>query len=203
MFTGIVETIGEVLKVIKVGSNLELVVQSTVSKELRVDQSVAHNGVCLTVTKVVDDSYTVIVVDETLQKTSFKHIEIGTKLNLERSMVAGGRLDGHVVQGHVDQTGVCIQRSSKEGSYKYTFQYDRSISNNLTVEKGSICVNGISLTVIDSKEDTFSVEIIPYTFEHTTIKDIEVGDLVNLEFDILGKYLTKLFERQQRELPNS
>lgn len=194
MFSGIVETLGEVIELKKEQSNLHLTLRSEFSKDLKIDQSVAHNGVCLTVIKINDNLYTVTAIDETLQKTNLGYLKAGDKVNLERCLRLGDRLDGHIVQGHVDQTGTCIDVKQSDGSWIFTFEYDGS-SGNVTVEKGSICVNGVSLTVVNSKTNTFSVCIIPYTFDHTNFNSIQVGTIVNLEFDILGKYISKLMPK--------
>ncbi|RZK17818.1 MAG: riboflavin synthase, partial [Flavobacterium sp.] len=154
----------------------------------------AHNGVCLTVVALYDDSHTVTAIDETLQKTNLNNLHLGSKINLERCMQMNGRLDGHIVQGHVDQTAVCVKQAELDGSWEYRFKYDAS-QGNVTVEKGSVCVNGISLTVVGSEDDEFSVFVIPYTYEHTNLQEVNVGDTVNLEFDIIGKYVAKLFKR--------
>lgn len=191
MFTGIIETLGTVTQIEKEQGNLHLTVKSAISHELKIDQSVAHNGVCLTVVKLVDDEHTVTAIDETLQKSNIGHLKVGDLVNLERCMQMNGRLDGHIVQGHVDQTAICTHVNETDGSWVYTFQYDDS-KGNVTVEKGSACVNGISLTVVNSGDDTFSVAIIPYTYEHTNLQNVKVGDTVNLEFDIIGKYVAKL-----------
>lgn len=194
MFSGIVETLGEVIELKKEQSNLHITLRSEFSKDLKIDQSVAHNGVCLTVVNVKDDQYTVTAIDETLQKTNLGYLKVGGKVNLERCLRLGDRLDGHIVQGHVDQTGVCIDVKQSDGSWIFTFEYDGA-KGNVTVEKGSICVNGVSLTVVNSKTNTFSVCIIPYTFDHTNFNSIQVGTIVNLEFDILGKYISKLMPK--------
>ena len=191
MFTGIIETLGTVTQIEKEQGNLQITVKSAISHELKIDQSVAHNGVCLTVVKLVDDEHTVTAIDETLQKSNIGHLKVGDLVNLERCMQMNGRLDGHIVQGHVDQTAICTHVNETDGSWVYTFQYDES-KGNVTVEKGSACVNGISLTVVNSGDDTFSVAIIPYTYEHTNLQNVKVGDTVNLEFDIIGKYVAKL-----------
>ncbi|MBD3748182.1 MAG: riboflavin synthase [Sphingobacteriales bacterium] len=191
MFTGIIETLGKVTQLKKEQGNLHISVQSLISPELKIDQSVAHNGVCLTVVALNQDSHTVTAIDETLQKTNLGELKVGDLMNLERCMQMNGRLDGHIVQGHVDQTAECIDLKETDGSWIFTFQYDTS-KGNVTVEKGSICVNGISLTVVNSGDDTFSVAIIPYTFEHTNLQNIKPGDIVNLEFDIIGKYVAKM-----------
>jgi riboflavin synthase len=194
MFTGIIEAIGEVVAFKKEGSNIHFSVKSAISNELKIDQSVAHNGVCLTVVDVSGDLYTVTAVKETLEKSNLGFLNIGSKVNLERSVKIGDRLDGHMVQGHVDQTGICQQTQDESGSYILTFEYEPS--NNMTVEKGSVCVNGVSLTVINSKDNSFSVAIIPYTFEHTNLHMIKAGSVVNIEFDILGKYISKMFIKE-------
>ena len=185
---------GGISAITQEGSNVHFTIQSPISKELKIDQSVAHNGVCLTVVAVENGSHTVTAIEETLQKTDLGTWKLDTKINLERCMQMNGRLDGHIVQGHVDQTAVCIKRAELDGSWEYRFKYDPG-KGNVTVEKGSICVNGISLTVVGSADDEFSVFIIPYTHEHTNLQDVYVDDLVNLEFDIIGKYVAKLFKR--------
>jgi riboflavin synthase len=192
MFTGIVETTGIVSAIEAEGTNLTFRIESTVSPELTIDQSVSHNGVCLTVTSVADGSYTVTAVDETLKKTSMGQLKPGDLVNLERCMPANGRFDGHIVQGHVDQTGVCTNVQDMNGSWLFDFQYDPALADNVTVEKGSICVNGVSLTVFNSQPDSFRVTIIPYTYEHTSFKTLKAGDTINLEFDIVGKYIKKM-----------
>ena len=194
MFTGIIETLGTVTQLQKEQSNLHITIQSAISKELKIDQSVAHNGVCLTVVAIADDYYTVTAIDETLQKSNIGDLNIGDLVNLERCMQMNGRLDGHIVQGHVDQTAICIDLQENDGSWVYTFEYNAA-NGNVTVEKGSVCVNGISLTVVNSKENSFSVAIIPYTYEHTNLQQVKVGDKVNLEFDIIGKYVAKMMGR--------
>ncbi|WP_316750596.1 riboflavin synthase [Pedobacter gandavensis] len=194
MFTGIIETLAEITAIREEGTNLHFTVKSTLSNELKIDQSVAHNGVCLTVVALTEDAYTVTAIQETLEKTNLDHLKVGSKVNLERCMQMNGRLDGHIVQGHVDQTAVCVKREELDGSWEYRFQYD-SKNGNVTVEKGSVCVNGISLTVVGSENDEFSVFIIPYTFEHTNLHQVNVGDTVNLEFDIIGKYVARLMGR--------
>lgn len=191
MFTGIIETLGEVKAIKTENTNIHFTISSAISNELKIDQSVAHNGVCLTVVALSDDSHTVTAIDETLSKTSLGNLKVGSKVNLERCMQMNGRLDGHIVQGHVDQTAKCIKREELDGSWEYRFKYDASLGN-VTVEKGSVCVNGISLTVVNSQSDEFSVFIIPYTFEHTNLHEVEVGDTVNIEFDIIGKYVARL-----------
>lgn len=191
MFTGIIETLGTVTSLRKEQENLHITVSSTISKDLKIDQSVAHNGICLTVVSQNEESHTVTAIYETLQKTNLGSIQEGSLVNLERCMQMNGRLDGHIVQGHVDQTGICMGLEEQEGSWFYTFSYDED-KGNVTVEKGSICVNGISLTVVNSKPGQFSVAIIPYTYEHTNLQSVKPGDMVNLEFDIIGKYVARL-----------
>ncbi|MGV3508922.1 MAG: riboflavin synthase [Sphingobacteriaceae bacterium] len=194
MFTGIIETLGVVKNLRQDQENLHITIESSISSELKIDQSVAHNGVCLTVIAVEDNTHTVTAIKETLLKTALGSLEIGGLTNLERCMQMNGRLDGHIVQGHVDQTAVCLNVSEVAGSWEYTFKYDPSFGN-VTVEKGSICVNGISLTVVNSKDDSFSVAIIPYTYENTNLQQVKPGDIVNLEFDIIGKYVAKLMQK--------
>ena len=191
MFTGIIETLGVVTNIKKEKENIHLTVKSDFTKELKVDQSVAHNGVCLTVVNLVKDTYTVTAIKETLEKTNIGSLKINDVVNLERGMKLGDRLDGHIVQGHVDETGICKFIKNEEGSTKFTFTYN-SKNNNITIEKGSITINGVSLTVVDSKENEFSVAIIPYTLEHTTFNSIKINDVVNLEFDVIGKYVSRL-----------
>ena len=191
MFTGIIETIGEVTNLTHEAENLHIKVKSPITSELKIDQSVAHNGVCLTVVSLDGDEYVVTAIKETLDKTNLGELKIGSSVNLERAMKLGDRLDGHIVQGHVDQKGECLSIQEMNGSWLFTFGYDNSFKN-ITIEKGSITVNGVSLTVVNSKENEFSVAIIPYTFEHTTFKDIVVGTAINLEFDVVGKYLKRL-----------
>jgi riboflavin synthase len=192
MFTGIIETTGLVSGIEAEGTNLTFRIESTLAPELKIDQSVSHNGVCLTVTSVADRSYTVTAVDETLRKTNLGHVKPGDRINLERCMPATGRFDGHIVQGHVDQTGVCTLVQDMNGSWLYDFRYDVDASDNVTVEKGSICINGVSLTVFNSEPNQFRVTIIPYTYEHTNFRELKAGDAVNLEFDIVGKYIKKM-----------
>ncbi|WP_293880877.1 MULTISPECIES: riboflavin synthase [unclassified Sphingobacterium] len=191
MFTGIIETLGKIENIEQDKSNLHFYVSSAISNELKIDQSVSHNGVCLTVVGLNNDLHQVTAIDETLQKTNLAQLKVGDLINLERCTLAGGRFDGHIVQGHVDQIASCIAKRDENGSYVFTFQYDIS-KQNITVEKGSITVNGISLTVVDSRDDQFSVAIIPYTLEHTNLQHVEVGSTVNLEFDIIGKYVSKI-----------
>ena len=194
MFTGIIETLGEVTRIRTEGSNRHYTIKSAISHELKIDQSVAHNGVCLTVVSIDTDSHTVTAIDETLHKTNLAALHEGGSVNLERCMQMNGRLDGHIVQGHVDQTAVCVKRVELDGSWEFRFRYDAA-KGNVTVEKGSVCVNGISLTVVASAENEFSVFIIPYTFEHTNLHEVQEGDEVNLEFDIIGKYVARIIGR--------
>ncbi|MDC3388367.1 riboflavin synthase [Flavobacteriaceae bacterium] len=191
MFTGIIESLGEIIKIENEGTNVHFTIKSSFTKELKIDQSVAHNGVCLTVVSINDDEYTVTAIDETLKKTNLNKLKNNDLVNLERGMRLGDRLDGHIVQGHVDQIGKCIAIVEENGSWLFTFEYD-SKNGNITIEKGSITVNGTSLTVVNSKNHEFSVAIIPYTYENTIFKNIEVGSIINLEFDVIGKYVTKL-----------
>ena len=194
MFTGIIEDLGQVISIEKDKTNYIITVQSNISKELKIDQSLAHNGVCLTVVKTNKEknSHTVVAIDETLIKSNFKDLKVGNKINLERAMKLNDRLDGHIVQGHVDQTARCINIKIENGSWVFTFEYDEISTSNITIEKGSISVNGVSLTVINSKNGEFSVAIIPYTYEHTNFGSLKIGDLVNLEFDVIGKYVARL-----------
>ncbi len=192
MFTGIIETLGIITNIKKEDTNIHFTVKSDFTSELKIDQSVAHNGVCLTVVAIKENEYVVTAIDETLQKTSLNSFNIGDHINLERGMKLGDRLDGHLVQGHVDQIGTCTKISEENGSWIYTFEYDPS-HGNVTIEKGSITVNGTSLTVVNSKDNSFSVAIIPYTYQHTNFKHLEVGKIVNLEFDLIGKYISKLY----------
>jgi riboflavin synthase len=193
MFTGIIETLGQVTNLVKEQENLHLTIKSSITNELKIDQSVAHNGVCLTVVDIKKDEYTVTAIKETLDKTSISKLQIDDKVNLERAMKLGDRLDGHMVQGHVDQTATCIAIQAANGSWVFTFNYNSTL-NNITIEKGSITVNGTSLTVVNSKKDTFSVAIIPFTYEHTNFNTFKIGTIVNLEFDVLGKYVAKLMD---------
>ena len=195
MFTGIIETLGAVKKIEKEQGNLHITIKSDFTNELKIDQSVAHNGVCLTVVDIEGDEYTVTAIKETLDKTNLNSLQESETVNLERGMKLGDRLDGHIVQGHVDQTGICTEIRDADGSTYFTFQYDAGLSN-ITIEKGSITVNGVSLTVVNSTKDTFSVAIIPYTLEHTTFQNFNVGSVVNLEFDVIGKYVTRLQQLQ-------
>jgi len=192
MFTGIIEAFGRVTELKKEDTNLHITLESALASSLKIDQSVAHNGVCLTVVACDTKTYTVTAIDETLTKSNLGTLQKGDLINLERAMKLGDRLDGHMVQGHVDQIAECVESSNAEGSWTYTFAYDPN-TGNITIEKGSITVNGVSLTVVDSKEDRFSVAIIPYTYEHTNFHTLAPGKIVNLEFDLIGKYLTKLY----------
>lgn len=192
MFTGIIESLGEVKAIEEDKENVIFTIKSPISHELKVDQSLAHNGVCLTVTSVKDDTHQVTAILETLRKSNLGDWQVGTLVNLERSMPANGRFDGHIVQGHVDQTATCNEVLDEDGSWLFTFEYDKS-PGNFTVEKGSVCVNGVSLTVVNSKDGQFSVAIIPYTYENTNFKQIKKGTRINLEFDILGKYIQRLY----------
>ena len=194
MFTGIIETLGKVTNLRHEQGNLHITVASSIAQELKIDQSVAHNGVCLTVIALADGTHTVTAIEETLNKTSIGHLKVGEPINLERCMQMNARLDGHIVQGHVDQTATCTKFTELDGSWEYTFEYDAALGN-VTVEKGSICVNGISLTVVNSGPDYFSVAIIPYTYEHTNLHNVRAGTQVNLEFDIIGKYVARLMHR--------
>lgn len=193
MFTGIIEDLGTVTKLKKEKGNLLITIKSKIGSELKIDQSVAHNGICLTVNAINGGEYTVTAIKETLAKTNLNNLHVGDKVNLERGMKMGDRLDGHIVQGHVDQVGVCKSVIEENGSWLYKFEYDKT-QKNITIEKGSITVNGVSLTVVDSEINAFKVAIIPYTFENTNFNSIKTGDIVNLEFDVLGKYIQKLID---------
>lgn len=193
MFTGIIEDLGVITNLEQEQDNLHLTVKSNITPELKIDQSVAHNGVCLTVTSLNDLEYTVTAIRETLLKTNLGDLKVNDEVNLERAMKLGDRLDGHIVQGHVDQTAICKSVELQNGSWLFTFEYDPTLSN-MTIEKGSITVNGVSLTVVNSKKNEFSVAIIPYTYEHTTFKSFKKNTVVNLEFDVLGKYIKRLYE---------
>lgn len=189
MFTGIIEQLGIVKSIRKEDKNIHFTIEAPFTNELKIDQSVAHNGCCLTVVEIDQQHYVVTAIQETLDKTNLKDWTIGTKVNLERCMQMNGRLDGHIVQGHVDSVATCVNIEDQSGSWKYTFEY---ITDQVTVEKGSITINGTSLTVVDSRSKSFSVCIIPYTYEHTNFHQLKAGDSVNLEFDIIGKYVAKL-----------
>lgn len=195
MFTGIIEAFGTVKSVKQEGANKHFSIESPISNQLRIDQSVSHDGVCLTVVKVDSDSHTVTAIDETLQKSNLGKLKAGDRINLERCMVANGRFDGHIVQGHVDQTGIVKSVKEADGSWLFDFEYDAA-SGNVTVEKGSICVNGVSLTCFNSTSNRFTVAIIPFTYEHTNFGKLKTGDTVNLEFDIIGKYVKRLLEKR-------
>ncbi len=193
MFTGIIEAIGEINDLVKEGDNLHITVKSSLAPSLKIDQSVSHNGVCLTVVELKPNAYVVTAIKETIEKTNVSSWKQGDIVNLERAMKLGDRLDGHIVQGHVDQTATCINIKEANGSWYFTFQYDTS-QGNLTIEKGSITVDGVSLTVVDSKQDVFSVAIIPYTYKNTRFSSYKTGTLVNLEFDVVGKYVKRLMQ---------
>lgn len=195
MFTGIIEEVGEIDDIKASQGNKEFSIKAGFTNELKIDQSVAHNGICLTVVDIADGKYRVTAIEETLQKTNLNQLKIGDPVNLERGMKMNAHLDGHIVQGHVDQTATCIAVKTKAGSWEYTFSYDPELMN-VTIEKGSITINGVSLTVVNSKLNEFSVAIIPYTYEHTNFKSIQEGDVVNLEFDVIGKYVKRLMELQ-------
>lgn len=196
MFSGIVEATGIVTSLRREQGNLHITVRAPFTHELKIDQSISHNGACLTVVAINGNEYVVTAIAETLNKTNLGSLKEGDKINLERCVKAGDRLDGHIVQGHVDQTGKCVSIEEQNGSWLFTFSYDPSFGN-VTVEKGSICVNGVSLTVVDSKDDSFSVAIIPYTYEHTGFHQLKKEDIINLEFDILGKYIARLLHKQR------
>ncbi|MDK2771424.1 MAG: riboflavin synthase [Flavobacterium sp.] len=196
MFTGIIETLGTIKKIVKDQENLIITIQSNITNELKIDQSVAHNGICLTVVEIKEDNYSVVAIKETILKTNIGEWQVGDIVNLERAMKLGDRLDGHIVQGHVDQTGKCIAIENSNGSWYFTFEYDENLSN-ITIEKGSITINGTSLTVVNSKKNEFSVAIIPYTYENTNFHSFKIGTIINLEFDVVGKYVKRLFELNQ------
>jgi len=190
MFTGIIENLAKIISINKSKSNLDITLSSSLTSEFKIDQSISHNGICLTIINIDGNNYTVTAIEETINKTTINSWKKGDSVNLERAMKLGDRLDGHMIQGHVDQIGSRVDVTMKDGSWEYVIQYEKS--ENITVEKGSIAVNGVSLTVIDSKTSSFKVAIIPYTYEHTNFKTLRKGDLINLEFDILGKYLYKM-----------
>jgi riboflavin synthase len=194
MFTGIIETLARVEKIENENSNINFTFSSKLTNELKIDQSVAHNGVCLTVVKIEGNNYIVTAIDETLKRTNLGTLKPGNHVNIERCMPVNGRFDGHIVQGHVDTTAKCIEVNDLNGSWEFVFEHEKN-KNFVTVEKGSITINGVSLTVVKSTDTTFSVHIIPYTFEHTNFKEIKVGSLINLEFDIIGKYVAKMLNR--------
>lgn len=191
MFTGIIETLGKVAALEPKGGNLNITIASSLTPELKIDQSIAHNGVCLTVVSLAENTYTVTAIAETLKKTNLDTLRINDSINLERAMILGSRLDGHIVQGHVDQTGECTQVTEADGSWIFSFTYNAA-AGNPTIEKGSITIDGTSLTVVNSGDNTFEVAIIPYTYEHTRFNTYKKGTIVNLEFDVIGKYVAKL-----------
>jgi riboflavin synthase len=193
MFTGIIESLTEVVAIEQSGTNKIFTFRSTLTPEFKIDQSISHNGVCLTVVSIAGDTYQVVAVEETLLKTNLNSLKKGDVVNLERCMMANGRFDGHIVQGHVDQTGICKEITFRDGSWLFDFAYDASLGN-ITVEKGSICINGTSLTVFNSEPNGFRVTIIPYTYAYTNFHQLQVGDAVNLEFDILGKYIKRIVQ---------
>jgi riboflavin synthase len=195
MFTGIIESLGVIQEIKKDKDNVHITIDSSITNELKIDQSVAHNGICMTVVSIDKNFYTVTAISETIKKTNLSYLKVGDSINLERAMKLGDRLDGHIVQGHVDQVGTCIVAKETNGSWFYTFEYDQTIGN-ITIEKGSITVNGVSLTVVDSRKNEFSVAIIPYTYDHTNFNSFEVGTKVNLEFDLIGKYISKLYSNK-------
>lgn len=201
MFTGIIETLGVIKEIRKEEDNLQITISSSITNELKIDQSVAHNGVCLTVIAVENDCYTITAIKETISKTNLSDWRVEDIVNLERAMRLGDRLDGHIVQGHVDQVGLCKSIVETNGSWCFTFEYDKYLQN-ITIEKGSITINGVSLTVVNSKENEFSVAIIPYTFENTNFKNFKVASRVNLEFDVIGKYVSKLYSSKNEKASN-
>ena len=198
MFSGIVEDAALVTAIEKEQENLHITLKCSFVNDLKIDQSIAHNGVCLTVVKLLDDTYTVTAISETLQKTNLGLLKVGDKVNVERSMTINSLLDGHLVQGHVDQTARCTEIKESDGSWYYTFEYNTA-TGNFTVEKGSVSVNGVSLTVVNSQDGSFQVAIIPYTYEHTNFHQLKEGDTVNLEFDVIGKYIARLAERYMKK----
>lgn len=198
MFTGIIEHLAHVKQLELDSGNLHMTLTSPVTHELKIDQSVAHNGVCLTVVKIDGHDYVVTAIEETLKRTNLGRLSIGTEVNVERCMLANGRFDGHIVQGHVDLTAICHEVKETNGSWYFSFTYEPSEQHHLTVEKGSVCINGVSLTVVESKEGFFSVAIIPYTFEHTNFKHLKAGDIVNIEFDVIGKYVARMLQQSGR-----
>jgi riboflavin synthase len=197
MFTGIIETVGLIKNIIHDKTNIHYEIQTDLTQELKIDQSVAHDGVCLTVVKLTDTTHTVTAIHETLQVTSLKNWQLGKKLNIERCMSANGRFDGHIVQGHVDTTATCISIKDEDGSWLITFEFKDETLQKYVVKKGSICINGTSLTVVNCDNRTLSVALIPYTYEHTSFQDLGVGDTVNIEFDIIGKYVEKLLQSRK------
>lgn len=197
MFTGIIEVLGKVEKIEEEGTNVHYTISCPISNELKIDQSVSHNGICLTVVELADGQHTVTAIEETVKRTNIGDLEVGAVVNIERAMSASARFDGHFVQGHVDTTAKCVAVEVADGSWYFTFQYAVK-PEWLLVDKGSICINGVSLTVVEPKGDTFSVAIIPYTYENTVFKNIEVNTIVNLEFDVIGKYITKYMQLYQK-----
>jgi riboflavin synthase len=195
MFTGIIESLGTLVRIVEEETNKHFLFESNIGNEFKIDQSISHNGVCLTVTKVVGDQYWVTAIDETLKKSNLNELRVGNHVNLERCMVANGRFDGHIVQGHVDQIGICKSVKEEGGSWLFDFEYDPTLGN-VTVEKGSISINGVSLTCFNSAKDSFRVAIIPYTYEHTNFHQLKTGNSVNLEFDIVGKYIKRLLNKE-------
>jgi riboflavin synthase len=194
MFTGIIESVGFVENLQQEKENLHITIESKFTSELKIDQSIAHDGVCLTIVNIKDTEYTVTAIKETLDKSNLKYVTVGSEINLERAMILGARLDGHIVQGHVDQTAVCTNIVDENGSWVFSFEYDNA-QNNITIEKGSITINGVSLTVVNSRKNSFSVAIIPYTYEFTNFHTFKIGTVVNLEFDVIGKYVARLLEK--------
>jgi len=199
MFTGIIEELGVIKQLNKRLDNLEITIETNFTPELKIDQSIAHNGICLTVVDINKNDYTVTAIKETLNKTNLNTLNIGDVINLERAMKLGERLDGHIVQGHIDQTAVCTHIENTSGSWIFTFEYSAK-ENNITIEKGSITINGVSLTVVNSKKNVFSVAIIPYTYNHTNVKNLKIGSIVNLEFDVIGKYVKRLMNMNKTTL---
>ncbi|MDO9136752.1 MAG: riboflavin synthase [Lutibacter sp.] len=194
MFTGIIESVGFVKNLKQEKENLHITIESNFTSELKIDQSIAHDGVCLTIVNLEGKEYTVTAIKETLDKSNLKYVTVGSEINLERAMILGARLDGHIVQGHVDQTAVCTNIVDENGSWVFSFEYDNT-HNNITIEKGSITINGVSLTVVNSRKNSFSVAIIPYTYEFTNFHTFKIGTVVNLEFDVIGKYVARLLEK--------
>ncbi|MEO0331289.1 MAG: riboflavin synthase [Bacteroidota bacterium] len=196
MFTGIIENVGELVNIVSEGENKHLEISSSLASELKVDQSVSHNGVCLTVTEVLGTTYRVTAIQETLKRSNLGKLSNGTKINLERCMSANGRFDGHIVQGHVDLTATCIEVEDQTGSWLFRFSYQPSSPDQLLVEKGSVTVNGVSLTCFDITDSSFAVAIIPYTYQHTNFSQLAIGNTVNLEFDVIGKYISRIVRSQ-------
>lgn len=194
MFTGIIESVGFVKNLKQEKENLHITIESNFTSELKIDQSIGHNGVCLTIVNIDGNAYTVTAIKETLEKSNLKYLAVGSEINLERAMILGARLDGHIVQGHVDQTAVCTNIREENGSWVFSFDYDNTY-NNITIEKGSITINGVSLTVVNSQKNSFSVAIIPYTYEFTNFHTFKKGMVVNLEFDVIGKYVARLLQK--------